>query len=130
MLGDFDLLTTLPAADLDRARKFYEQTLGFTPVSEDAAGVRYRSGSSYFEVYPTLSGASAQHTLAAWPVDDLQKVAAELRAKGVVFEEYDYPELKTVDGIAELPHEWSAWFKDSEGNILAVSQLKHDFRSG
>ncbi|HEX2052485.1 MAG TPA: VOC family protein [Actinomycetota bacterium] len=129
MLGDFDLVTTLPVADLDRARNFYEQILGFDPVSEDAAGIRYRSGSSYFEIYPTLSGASAQHTLAAWPVDDLRREMAELRAKGVVFEEYDYPELKTDNGVAELPHEWSAWFKDSEGNILAVSQLKQDFRS-
>ena len=129
MLGDFDLLTTLPVADLGRARRFYEQTLGFTPVSADSAGVRYRSGSSYFEIYPSLSGTPAQHTLAAWPVDDLHRVTAELRAKGVVFEEYDYPELKTENGIAELPHEWSAWFKDSEGNILAVSQLKQDFRS-
>ena len=129
MLGKFDLLTTLPAADIARARQFYEQTLGFTPVSEDAAGVRYRSGSSYFEIYPTLSGAQAQHTLATWPVDDLDLVLAELRRRGVIFEEYDYPELKTVDGIADLPHERAAWFTDSEGNILSVSQLKHDFRT-
>ena len=129
MLGDYDLLTTIPAADFARARMFYEQTLGFTPVSEDSAGARYRSGSTYFEVYPTQSGATAQHTLAAWPVDDLKRVTAELRERGVMFEDYDFPGLRTVDGIAELPHEWSAWFKDSEGNILAVSQLKDDFRT-
>jgi catechol 2,3-dioxygenase-like lactoylglutathione lyase family enzyme len=130
MLGNYDLLTTIPAADIARARKFYEETLGFTPVSEDAAGIRYRSGSTYFEIYPTLSGASAQHTLAAWPVENLEQEVSELRDKGVEFEEYDYPELKTQNGIAELPHEWSAWFTDSEGNILAVSQLKQDFRAG
>lgn len=129
MLGDYSLLTTIPAADMERAKKFYRDQLGFTPISEDSAGVRYRSGASYFEIYPTLTGASAQHTLASWLVDDLKQMVAELRERGVVFEKYDYPELKTVDGIAELPHEWASWFRDSEGNILAVSQLKHDFRS-
>jgi predicted enzyme related to lactoylglutathione lyase len=128
MLGKYDLLTTLPAADIERAKNFYEEKLGLTPFFEDPGGVHYRTGSSYFDIYPTQAAGGAQHTLAGWVVDDLDRVVEELRGRGVVFEEYDLPELKTVDGIAEFPTERAAWFKDSEGNILAVAQLTVDFR--
>ena len=76
-----------------------------------------------FLLYPSSGAASGAHTQAAWLVDDLSAMVAELRDRGVVFEDYDVPGLKTVDGIADLGYERSAWFKDSEGNLLALGQL-------
>ena len=66
---------------------------------------------------------TAQHQLAAWVVEDLATEVAELRARGVEFEEYDEPGLRTVDGIAVTPVGKAAWFKDSEGNVLTITQL-------
>jgi catechol 2,3-dioxygenase-like lactoylglutathione lyase family enzyme len=129
MLGNRDLLTTLPVRDIERAKTFYEEKLGLTPFFEDPGAVHYRCGSTYLDLYPTQSAGQAGHTLACWIVDDVDRVVEELRGRGVVFEEYDFPGLKTVNGIADLPTERSAWFKDSEGNILAVAQLTSDFRS-
>ncbi|MCE7946551.1 MAG: VOC family protein [Chloroflexi bacterium CFX4] len=124
MLANYNLTPTIPAADLGRARRFYERVLGLTPVQESADGIIYRCGQTELLLYPTTNAGTAQHTLMAWMVDDIEAVVAHLRAQGVVFEEYDFPNLKTVNGIAELASERSAWFKDSEGNILAVGQPK------
>jgi catechol 2,3-dioxygenase-like lactoylglutathione lyase family enzyme len=123
MLKDHDIVAVLPAEDFDRARRFYEETLGFEPEDPDPGGVYYRSGSTRFSVYPTQYAGKAQHTQAGWVVEDVRKTVGELRARGVRFEEYDFPGLKTDDGIADLGVELSAWFKDSEGNTLAVIQL-------
>lgn len=128
MLAGYDLLTTLPASDVERAKRFFAEKLGLTPFFEDPGGAHYRSGSSYFDIYPTPSAGQAPHTLVGWVVDDVDRVVEELRGRGVVFEDYDLPGLKTVNGIADLPTERTAWFKDSEGNILAVTQLTADFR--
>jgi hypothetical protein len=84
--------------------------------------VEYRSGSTRFTLYPTGFAGSGQHTLGGWIVDDIERVVSELRERGVVFEEYDFPGLKTENGIADLVSERAAWFKDSEGNILALFQ--------
>jgi catechol 2,3-dioxygenase-like lactoylglutathione lyase family enzyme len=124
MLKDFDLWATLPAADLDRAKRWYSEKLGFEPESEDPGGIHYRTGSTAFDLYPTQFAGIAQHTLAGWSVRDLDQVVAELRERGVVFEEYDFPGLKTENGIADLGVERSSWFKDSEGNILAVFERR------
>ena len=123
MLDQYDVAATLPAADIDRARAWYEEKLGLKPFEESPAGLRYRSGSTEFFLYPTQFAGTAQNTLAGWNVDDLEAVVAGLRERGVVFEEYDFPGLKTVNGIAELDGERAAWFKDSEGNTLSVGQF-------
>jgi catechol 2,3-dioxygenase-like lactoylglutathione lyase family enzyme len=114
----------LPVNDLDRAKRFYEEKLGLTPEREDPGAAHYRSGSTLFDLYPTQFAGSAQHTLAAWIVDDIRVVVTELRGRGVVFEEYDLPGLKTKEGIADLGFELAAWFKDSEGNTLSIGQLR------
>jgi predicted enzyme related to lactoylglutathione lyase len=106
MLQGRHMHPTIPAADLERARSFYE------------AG-----GGSWFLLYPTPSAGTARHTVAGWAVEDLDAEVAELKARGVVFEEYDSPQLKTVDGIATTAAGRAAWFKDSEGNILGLVQL-------
>jgi hypothetical protein len=78
---------------------------------------------SWFLIYPTLAAGTAQHTLAGWQTDHIEKEVKELQARGVVFEEYDLPGLKTVNSIATTGTNKAAWFKDSEGNILGIVQL-------
>lgn len=125
MLGSFPISPTLPAADIGRARAFYEATLGFTPTWESADGssVFYESGGVAFEVHQTPAAGTNQATAAQWQVDDLRAVVSELHSRGVTFEEYDFGEMKTVDGVLTLPDgALGAWFKDPEGNILGLFQ--------
>jgi catechol 2,3-dioxygenase-like lactoylglutathione lyase family enzyme len=123
MPADWSFGATIPARDLERTRQFYEDVLGAQAVSEDPGGIIYRSGDSTFSLYPTEHAWTAQHTLGAFLVRDVEATVAELRGKGVTFEDYDLPGLKTVDGIADLGGIRGAWFKDPEGNILSVVQL-------
>ena len=122
MLDTYQIVPSLPAADLERAARFYTEKLGLTPISRNDAVVEFRSGSAKFGVYKTDYAGTARHTLAAWEVDDIEEAVDELRSRGVVFEEYDFPDLKTVAGIADMGSQRGAWFKDSEGNILALAQ--------
>jgi catechol 2,3-dioxygenase-like lactoylglutathione lyase family enzyme len=124
--ADWTFGATIPAKDLEGTRKFYENVLGLEMVREDPAGISYRTGDSVLFLYPTEFAGTAQHTLGGFSVSDIEAAVAELRAKGVTFEEYDMPGLKTVNGIAELGGEKGAWFKDPEGNILSVSQTSWD----
>ena len=127
MLERHPLVVTVPASDIERAKAFYRDRLGLEPVVETPAWTSYRAGDGYFQLYPSSYAGTAQHTIGGWIVDDIETVVAELRARGVVFEEYDLPGLRTVDGIADLEGvERGAWFRDSEGNILSVSQLLVD----
>jgi catechol 2,3-dioxygenase-like lactoylglutathione lyase family enzyme len=123
MLANLEIHATIPARDLARAKQFYAEKLGLTPVSETPGGLFYRCRDSGFVLYPGQGG-TAPHTLAGWTVDDIEAEVAELRARGVVFEEYDLPGLKTVDGIATTGPNRAAWLKDSEGNILGLVQLE------
>jgi catechol 2,3-dioxygenase-like lactoylglutathione lyase family enzyme len=126
-LASVPFWATLPASDLARAKRWYQEVLGLTPVVETDQWLTYRCGDSVIQLYPTGSAGTAQHTLGGWVVEDLDATVAELRDRGVMFEEYDFPGLKTVDGIAQLGDvERAAWFKDSEGNILAISQFLVD----
>ena len=123
MLSDVPISAVIPASDLDRARRFYGETLGCKLVRDEGETVRFSSGGAEFTLYRTPSGGQAGHTLAGWRVADLDAEMAELRARGVTFEDYDLPGgLKTVDGVAELGGIRGCWFKDSEGNILGVVQ--------
>jgi hypothetical protein len=74
-------------------------------------------------IFPSQGGSSGSHTQIGWVVEDVAAEVADLKSRGVVFEEYDYPSLKTVDGIAEVPVGRAAWFKDSEGNVHGVLQI-------
>src|SRR5262245_35233247 len=96
MLGDSDVSARLPAQDLARARAFYAQKLGLEPVEERPGGLRYRCGSGRFSLFESAGVASGAHTQMAWEVDDIEAVVAELRHRGVVFEEVDVPGLVTV----------------------------------
>ena len=123
MLKSARAQTALPAQDLDRAKAFYRDKLGLQPLEEDAGNVRYRVGDgTEFNVFRTMGAPSGTHTQMAFIVEDIVGEVRDLKSRGVTFEEYDYPELKTKDGIAEGGGAKVAWFKDSEGNLLNIVQ--------
>jgi catechol 2,3-dioxygenase-like lactoylglutathione lyase family enzyme len=122
MLEINDVYATIPAKDLERAKSYYADKLGLKPSEERPEALRYRCGNGGFELFESSGAASGDHTQLGWDVDDLEAAVAELRGRGVVFEEYDLPGFKTVNGIAEIAGEKGAWFKDSEGNLLAIGQ--------
>ena len=123
MLQQSPMYAYLPAADVARARAFYEGTLGFR-ASEQATGiVRYEcGGGTACVLYHTGNAGTNRASQAFWQVKDIAGEVAELRRRGVKFEEYDMPGLKTVDGIATAGGAKAAWFKDTEGNTLALVQ--------
>jgi catechol 2,3-dioxygenase-like lactoylglutathione lyase family enzyme len=123
MLANLEVHATIPASDLERAKRFYAEKLRFTPASETPGGLIYQCKGSWFLLYPSQGAGTAQHTVAGWATDDIEAEVAELKARGVVFEEYDMPNFKTVNGIATTGPNRAAWFKDSEGNILGIVQL-------
>lgn len=119
------ITTMLAAADLDRAKAWYAERLGFEPFNEMAGLVLdYRSGGSRFEIYRTDFAGTAKNTVAVWRLAGIRDEVGRLRARGVAFEEYDFgPEGRTVGGIlAEGESDLNAWFVDSEGNILALAE--------
>ncbi|MEV0190186.1 VOC family protein [Kitasatospora purpeofusca] len=123
MLGDAPLVAIIPAADVARAKAFYTDTLGLKLTDAGPHGdLTFECGGSEFGIYETPSGGQAAHTLASFKVSDLDAEMAGLRGKGVVFEEYDMPGLKTVDGVVEDDGMRAAWFRDSEGNILCLNE--------
>ena len=118
------MLPTIPASDLARARAWYADKLGFTTDQEEPEALLYRSGADrLFLLFASPGAGTAQHQLAAWVVEDLAAEVAALRGRGVVFENYDQPGLRTVNGVATTPVGKAAWFKDSEGNVLTMTQL-------
>jgi catechol 2,3-dioxygenase-like lactoylglutathione lyase family enzyme len=126
-LTDAPLFASIPANDIERAKRWYQEKLGLTPAMDlGPAGQLYRSGGVQWLLYETPNAGTAKHTLGGWVIPDIDESMKELRANGVVFEEYDLPDidLKTENGVARDPTGGaSAWFKDSEGNILAVTQM-------
>jgi len=123
MLMNSPIVPYIPVADMARARKFYEGKLGLKPREEYAGGVIYECGNgSWVFIYPSAGAGTSKASTAFWAVDDVAAEVLDLKAKGVVFEEYNMPGIKTVNSIATGGGAKTAWFKDSEGNILAVSQ--------
>ena len=124
MLTDFPIHATAAASDLARARRWYEERLGLSPEKEDMGGVWYRfSGETWLYLYATGSAGTAQNTIAGWTVRGIETVMADLRSRGVTFEDYDFGEIQTVDGLADFGPAKAAWFKDSEGNTYELSEV-------
>ncbi len=123
MLPTFPMYAYLPAKDIGRAREFYEGKLGFRPKQETAGGVIYEFGErTACFLYPTPNAGTSKASQAFWQVDDVEREVADLKARGVRFEEYDMPGLRTKNGIATGGGAKTAWFKDTEGNTLAIVQ--------
>lgn len=122
MLSDFDAIPVLAVTDLEKARAFYETTLGFTSAGDAAEGVMYRSGSRQFLVYPSGYAGTNQATAISFQVsaDRFDAEVADLRDRGVDFQTFDVPEGTWQDGVLVSGGMKAAWFADPDGNILNV----------
>jgi catechol 2,3-dioxygenase-like lactoylglutathione lyase family enzyme len=130
MLADSQVATRLLAKDLERARKFYSARLGLEPVEQRPGGLLYRFSNGCFALFESAGASSGPHTQMAWEVVDIETTVAALRMRGVVFEEYDLPGLKTVNGIAEIDGNYpskgvgerATRFRDRESNLLGIGE--------
>lgn len=122
MLNDSRVTANVPASDLDRARRFYADVLGLTPVDENPGGLMFRTnGGTAFFLYQTEYAGQAGHTIAQWHVDDVADEVRALTAKGLEFEHYDMPGVSWDGHVASIEGMGNAaWFKDSEGNIMCI----------
>src|ERR687897_3846049 len=129
MLKDGKVATRIPVQDLQRARAFYAEKLGLEPSEERPGGLLYRCGDGEFALFESAGAASGDHTQMGWQVDDIEATVEWLRARGVVFEEYDFPGLRTVNGIATVDGNYpskggigekAACFRNNEGNLIGI----------
>jgi len=124
MLANAPVTTILPVIDMKRARDFYENKLGLKPAGEKPDGkVIYAcGGGGELALFPRESGTKADHTAVSFQVNDIAAEIKALKTAGVVFEDYDFPGLKTVNHVCVLGAEKAAWFKDTEGNYLCIHE--------
>jgi len=124
MLENARMITTLPASDLERAKTWYSEKLGLEPkIQDEGFGLVYESGGLVFSVYPSEFAGTNKATAAGIEMTNFDEAVADLKSKGVTFEEVDFGEMgKTVDGVLAMPDgRKGAWIRDSEGNILGLS---------
>jgi catechol 2,3-dioxygenase-like lactoylglutathione lyase family enzyme len=121
MLADKDAIATIGVKDLKAAKKFYGDTLGLkpTPVPEPEV-LNYKSGNSTVLVYKSQFAGSNKATAVTWIVDDVEGTVRDLKAKGISFEHYDFPGMTRKGDVHIAGKSKAAWFKDPDGNILAV----------
>ena len=123
VLSSAPLRAVVGVSDLEKSKRFYGETLGLTQVEERADGIQFEAGDgTRVLLYPTQFAGTAKSTVAGFEVAHIDTAVAELRERGVVFEEYDFPGLKTTNGIAEVGDIRGGWFKDPDGNILGVAE--------
>ena len=123
MLSNSPVTTMLPVIDIKRARAFYEGCLGLKPGGFRPDGkFVYAVGGSTLALFPKPEGTKADHTAISFQVADIATTIETLKRAGVVFEDYDFPGLKTVNHVCVLGAEKAAWFKDTEGNYLCIHE--------
>ena len=124
MLSTAPVTTMLPVVDMKRARDFYEGKLGLKPVGlkPDGKFVYASAGGAFIALFPKEGGTKADHTAISFQVNEIGTEIAALKKAGVVFEDYDFPGLKTIDHVCVLGSEKAAWFKDTEGNYLCIHE--------
>jgi len=122
----------LPVTDLERAKRWWHDVLDRDPIYTDAEteNLFYDVGGTVVLVYRTDFAGTAKNTALNLVTDDIDRDVAALRERGVEFHEYDFPGLKTVDGIADLGGERGAWFSDTEDNIIAIGEPSAEMRDG
>ncbi len=124
MLKDGQTAATLAVSDMARAKAFYADTLGYTATRESEGGVLFQAGQgTAFFVYPSQFAGTNKATSMSVNVDDFDGTIADLRAKGITFMDYDFPGLKTENGVADTPDGKIAWFADPDGNIIGVTSM-------
>jgi predicted enzyme related to lactoylglutathione lyase len=125
MLKDAPIVPYIPAADVPRARRFYEDKVGLIAREAVAGGVVYEcGGGSWVFLYPSGGAGTSQASQAFWQVEDIEAEVAALVSRGVVFEDYQTEYITTVNHIATFETGRAAWFKDTEGNIMAIIQSR------
>jgi catechol 2,3-dioxygenase-like lactoylglutathione lyase family enzyme len=125
MLGDHLVFPIVLSTDLAASRLFYHDTLGLEVLREDPERIMFRCGAgSLLAVSLSTTGTADTQTQLAWRVPDLKAELADLRARGVPIQEYDAPDPKTVDGIADMGFAWAAWIVDPHRNVLGIIQPK------
>lgn len=116
--------TLLPVADIDRAKEFYDRLdLPYLGTNDEGSLMYQLSGGTLLMLLPREAGTQNPSTALTWEVEDVAAEVADLEARGVVFEDYDLPDLTTVDHIAETGGDRAAWFKDPDGNVLCIHQV-------
>jgi catechol 2,3-dioxygenase-like lactoylglutathione lyase family enzyme len=125
MLGNAPVHPILLAKDPDLAREFYHERVGLEVLSQSDHKIEFRCGAgTKLAVSKSTVGTADSQTQIGWEVDDLQVELDELRARGVPIEDYDLPDLKTENGVADVGFAWMAWIIDPGKNALAILQLK------
>jgi catechol 2,3-dioxygenase-like lactoylglutathione lyase family enzyme len=139
MFEDTKVAARFSVQDLQRAKAFYAEKLGLEPSEERPGGLLYRCGEGEFVLFESRGAASGEHTQMSWEVEDIEATVEWLRGRGVVFEEYDFPGLRTVNGIAEVAGNYpskggvgenAAWFRDTEGNLFGIGQPIDELKVG
>jgi catechol 2,3-dioxygenase-like lactoylglutathione lyase family enzyme len=125
MLAEYPPVPTLAVSDLDRARAFYEETLGFTPHGEPVDGILYDAGDEVFLVYPSAYAGTNKATAMSFsvPADRFDAEVTTLRDKGIDFQTFDMEGLEWIDGVATAGTMRAVWFADPDGNILNVETM-------
>ncbi len=127
MLTELRVHSTIPASDMARARAWYAEKLGFEPILDLPSGMMYEAvEGTRFVVFPSPNAGQAPQTCMGFATSDIEREVRDLKTRGVTFEEYDLPNFKTVDSIMSTGLTRSAWFRDSEGNILGIVQLPEE----
>lgn len=123
MLNRSEVHANIPASDLKRAKTFYTETLGLKPSAENEYAITFPTpAGSWFQVYETSYAGTGKHTVAQWEVDDIEEAVRQLTARGVEFEEYELPGVEWNGSIASIPGGRTAWFRDSEGNVMCLDE--------
>jgi catechol 2,3-dioxygenase-like lactoylglutathione lyase family enzyme len=131
VLKDARVATRIPVRDLTKARQFYADKLGLEPSEERPGGLLYRGSSGEFALFESAGTSPGTFTQMGFEVDDLRSTVAELKRRGLEFEQVDIPGLQTVDGVAEVEGnypskggvgELAAWFRDLDGNMFGLGQ--------
>ena len=114
----------MPVTDVDRARTFYTESLGldYTGTDDEGSAIYALDGGSTLVLLPRPDSRPSESTAMSFEVDDITAEIGDLEGRGVVFEDYDLPDLKTVDHVAAMGSEKAAWYKDPDGNVLCLHQ--------
>jgi catechol 2,3-dioxygenase-like lactoylglutathione lyase family enzyme len=123
MLGKRNAMATIAVKDINAAKKFYEEKLGLQPLEfEEASVITYKSGNSTVLVYQSQYAGTDKATAATWSVgDNIESVVEALKAKGISFEHYDFPNSKLEGDVHVMGKMKAAWFKDPDGNIINLA---------
>ncbi len=120
MLSEYPLTTSAPTTDIARSRKFYGEEMGLKEIFSDDTGILFEAGKGTTLYLYKRAASKADHTIATFQVKNIEKEMEILRARNVWFEEYDLPDMKTVNGVATWGEDKAAWIKDPDGNIIGL----------